>query len=150
MDISLSERARLAHPWPVRAPTSKPPHFITWRTFPAGLCCLDLSWHSRPFLIFFFRFVYSEHDIHTYYQGTSYYRARTWYRYVVSSATVLPIPLLIVLLLYCTRTFLLALLWLRSLVDYGRRGVGVGFEKLHLRFLCTRYAVCGTSIVVFP
>ena len=56
--VSLSERARLVHPWPLGAPTSKPPPFITCRTFPAGLCFLPFSWHSRCFLpFFFFRFV---------------------------------------------------------------------------------------------
>ena len=61
MDISLSEGARLVHPWPLRAPKSKPPPFITWPTFPAGPCLLHLSWHSRSFRPFLFRFVYSEH-----------------------------------------------------------------------------------------
>ena len=46
IDISLSERARLVHPWPLRAPTSKPPPFITCLTFPAVLCTLG------PFFLF--------------------------------------------------------------------------------------------------
>ena len=59
IDISLSECARLVHPWPLKAPTSKPPHFISsCGTFPAALCFLHLSWHSRSFLpSFLFRFV---------------------------------------------------------------------------------------------
>ena len=36
-DISLSEGARLVHPWPLRAPTSTTPPPITRRTFPAVL-----------------------------------------------------------------------------------------------------------------
>ena len=57
MDISLSERARLVRPWPLRAPTSKPPPFSTCRTFPVGLCFLHFSLRSRSFLpFFFFRF----------------------------------------------------------------------------------------------
>ena len=42
-DISFSERARLVHPWPLRAPPWEPPPFITWRTFPAVLCSLFFS-----------------------------------------------------------------------------------------------------------
>ena len=50
---------RLVHPWPLRAPPSESaPPFIAWRTFPAVLCVLHLTWHSRSFLTFcFFRFV---------------------------------------------------------------------------------------------
>ena len=56
-DISLSERARLVHPWPLRSPSWKSPPFITCRTFPVVLCFLHFSWHFRFFFPFFFRFV---------------------------------------------------------------------------------------------
>ena len=48
----------MVHPWPLRAPTWKSPPFITCLTFPAVLCFLHFSWHSRFFFpVFFFRFV---------------------------------------------------------------------------------------------
>ena len=52
-DISLSERARLVHPWPLRAPTWKSPPFFTRRTFPAALCFLHFSGHFWVFFSFF-------------------------------------------------------------------------------------------------
>ena len=52
-DISLAERARLVHPWALRAPTWKSPPFITCRTFPAVLYFLHFSWHFRFFFPFF-------------------------------------------------------------------------------------------------
>ena len=57
-DISLSERARLVHPWPLRGPTRESPSFISCRTFPAVLCFLRFAGHFRLFFSFFsFRFV---------------------------------------------------------------------------------------------
>ena len=56
--MSLSERARLVHPWPLRASTWRSPPFFTCRTFPADLCFLNFSRHFRLFFpYFFFRFV---------------------------------------------------------------------------------------------
>ena len=57
-NISLSERTRLVHPWPLRAPTWKHPPFITCRTFPAVLRFLRslgvFSYYS--FFLLSFRF----------------------------------------------------------------------------------------------
>ena len=52
MDISLSERVPLVHPWPLRAPTWESPPFITCRTFPAFICFSHLSWHFQCFFLF--------------------------------------------------------------------------------------------------
>ena len=41
--------ARLVHPWPLRAPTWESPPVITFRTFPAVLCFIRLSWHFQSF-----------------------------------------------------------------------------------------------------
>ena len=51
--ISLSERARLTHPWPLRASTWTTPLSIPYRTFPAVLCFLQFS-RFRLFSFFFF------------------------------------------------------------------------------------------------
>ena len=52
LDISLSERARLVHPWSLRAPTWKSPPFITCRTFPVVLCSLLYLGTSVRFFLF--------------------------------------------------------------------------------------------------
>ena len=57
-DISLSERARLVHPWPLRAPTWESLPFVTCRNFPAVLCFLHFAWHFQSLFPFFLiRFV---------------------------------------------------------------------------------------------
>ena len=54
-DISLSERARLVHPWPLRAPIWTSPPLGTYRAFPAVLSRFFLA-RSVIFSLFLFRF----------------------------------------------------------------------------------------------
>ena len=57
-NIPLYERARLVHPWPLRAPIGESLPFITSRTFPAVFCFSIPLGRFQPFFpFFFFRFV---------------------------------------------------------------------------------------------